>query len=221
MEQVQHWLTLLPQGLVYMLVGAVIGVESLGIPVTGEVALFSASLLAASGHAAIGWVAVAASSGAIVGDSIGYAIGRRGGRNLLERFGRRFPHHFGPVHLAAAERAFTRWGVWAVFFGRFIALLRILAGPLAGALRVPYPRFIMANAAGGIVWASGTAFTVWGLGQVAERWLTDFSWIALAVAVVLGIVTTVIVRRRAERSMRRAYAAEHPGDETAGAGRTS
>ena len=55
----------------------------------------------------------------------------------LERLGRRFPKHLGPPHLAHAERIFARWGVWAVFFGRFVALLRILAGPLAGALKVP------------------------------------------------------------------------------------
>ena len=105
---------------------------------------------------------MAASVGAIVGDSIGYAIGRRGGRPLLERFGRRFPKHFGPPHLARAESIFARWGVWAVFFGRFVALLRILAGPLAGALRVPYRKFLRRpTRAGGIVWAFGTAFVIY------------------------------------------------------------
>jgi membrane protein DedA with SNARE-associated domain len=200
-EQVQHWLAALPPLLVYLVVGATIGIESLGIPLPGEIALVSASLLAATGTANVVWVAVAASAGAIIGDSIGYAIGRRGGRRLLERFGHRFPKHFGPPHLARAERIFERWGVWAVFFGRFVALLRILAGPLAGSLRVPYPRFLLANATGGIVWASGTAFAVWGLGQAAERWLSGFSWVALVVAVLFGIVTTLVIKRRTQRSL--------------------
>src|SRR5436190_8271713 len=157
MDQVQHWLGTLPPLLVYLLVAAVIGTESLGIPVPGEIALVSAALLAATGTVSVGWVAVAASAGAIVGDSIGYSIGRRGGRRLLERLGRRFPRHLGPPHLAQGERLFARFGVSAVFFGRFIALLRILAGPLAGSLKVPYPKFLLATAAGGIIRPSGTA----------------------------------------------------------------
>ena len=114
--------------------------------------------------------------------------------------GRRFPRHFGPAELARAERVFARWGVWAVFFGRFVALLRILAGPLAGALRVPYRKFLVANAAGGIIWAFGTALLIYYVGQAAERYLQDFSWIALAVAVVAGVVTTLYLRRRAARA---------------------
>ena len=133
----------------------------MGIPLPGEITLVSASLLAATGVINLWGVAIAASVGAIVGDSIGYAIGRRGGRPLLERFGRRFPKHFGPPHLARAEQIFAEWGVWAVFFGRFVALLRILAGPLAGALHVPYRKFLIANAAGGIVWAFGTSFVIY------------------------------------------------------------
>ena len=209
MGQVQHWLATLPPILIYLVVGGVIGIESLGIPVPGEIALISASLLAANGVTSVWWVAAAASAGAIVGDSIGYAIGRRGGRALLERVGRRFPRHFGPAHLAKAEKIFARWGVWAVFFGRFVALLRILAGPLAGALKVPYGRFLLANATGGIVWASGTAFAIWGLGQAAERWLSGFSWVALLVAVVVGAVTTLVLKRRAHRAMHEEYEQEH------------
>jgi len=204
-DQVQHWLATLPPILVYLVVGGVIGMESLGIPMPGEIALISAALLAANGVTDIWWVAIAASTGAIVGDSIGYAIGRRGGRALLERFGRRFPRHFGPAHLAKAERIFARWGVWAVFFGRFVALLRILAGPLAGALKVPYGKFLLANATGGIVWASGTAFVIWGLGAAAERWLSGFSWVALLVAIVFGVVTTLVLKRRSHRAMHREY----------------
>src|SRR4051812_16168590 len=133
----------------------------MGVPLPGDIILVTSSIMAAGGMVEIGWVAVAASVGAIVGDSVGYAIGRRGGRAMLERLGRRFPKHLGPAHLARAEQIFARHGVWAVFFGRFVALLRILAGPLAGALHVPYRKFLVANAAGGVIWAGGTAFVIY------------------------------------------------------------
>jgi membrane protein DedA with SNARE-associated domain len=200
MHAVMDWLGALPVELIYLIVGAVILTESMGIPLPGEIILVSASLIAATGVASIWGVAIAAATGAIIGDSIGYAIGRRGGRALLERFGRRFPKHFGPPHLARAEQTFHKYGVWAVFFGRFVALLRILAGPLAGALHVPYRKFLIANAAGGIVWAFGTAFVIFYVGQAAEKYLSGFSWIALALAVVFGIGTTLYLRRRANRA---------------------
>ncbi|WP_135241133.1 DedA family protein [Micromonospora aurantiaca (nom. illeg.)] len=199
MVDVQHWLAALPPGLICLLVGVVIGVESMGIPLPGEIVLVSAALLAATGVVGPEWVAAAAATGAILGDSIGYAVGRRGGRPLLERLGRRFPKHLGPAHLARAELSFARHGVWAVFFGRFVALLRILAGPLAGALRVPYRRFLVANAAGGLVWAFGTTYLLFYVGQAAEHWLKDISWAGLVLAVLAGVVSTAWLRRRAKR----------------------
>ncbi|MFF0655219.1 DedA family protein [Micromonospora tulbaghiae] len=199
MVDVQHWLAALPPALICLLVGGVIGVESMGIPLPGEIVLVSAALLAATGAVGPEWVAAAAATGAIIGDSIGYAVGRRGGRPLLERLGRRFPKHLGPAHLARAELSFARHGVWAVFFGRFVALLRILAGPLAGALRVPYRRFLIANAAGGLVWAFGTTYLLFYLGQAAEHWLKDISWAGLVLAVLAGVVSTAWLRRRAKR----------------------
>jgi membrane protein DedA with SNARE-associated domain len=201
---VEVWLSGLPPTAIYALVGLVIGVESMGIPLPGEITLVTAALLASTGITNPWLVAAAASTGAIVGDSIGYLVGRRGGRSMLERLGRRFPRHFGPKHLARAERTFQRYGVWAVFFGRFVALLRILAGPLAGALKVPYRKFLLANAAGGITWSFGTTFAIYFAGRAAERWLSGFSWVALLVAVLAGIATTLFLRRRALNSSKAA-----------------
>ncbi len=196
LHSVQNWLSSLPPGYLYLLVGLLIAVESMGVPLPGEIALVSAALLASSGYANIAWVVVAGCLGAICGDSIGYLIGHLGGRSFLERLGRRFPSHLGPDQLRRAERIFQRYGVWAIFFGRFVALLRVLAGPLSGALRIPWRKFFVANAAGGIVWAGGTALSVYFVGKAAEQWLSRFSWIALIVAVVAGIVTTMIIRSR-------------------------
>jgi membrane protein DedA with SNARE-associated domain len=191
----------IPPLAVYLIVGGVIGLESLGIPLPGEIALVSAALLASRHTLDINPVAVgaAATIGAIVGDSIGYSIGRRYGMTLFERLGRRFPKHFGPGHVALAKQLFTRWGVWAVFFGRFIALLRIFAGPLAGALKMHYPRFLAANATGALCWAGGTTAVVYFLGLAAEHWLSRFSWVALALAVVIGIGATLLLRERTSR----------------------
>ncbi|MFF3854746.1 DedA family protein [Micromonospora sp. NPDC002575] len=199
MVDVQHWLTALPPVAVYLIVAGVIGVESMGVPLPGEIVLVSAALLAATGVVQPEWVAVAAAFGAIVGDSIGYAVGRRGGRPLLARLGRRFPKHLGPAQLARAEQSFARHGVWAVFFGRFVALLRILAGPLAGALHVPYRRFLLANAAGGLLWAFGTTYLLYSVGRAAEHWLKDISWAGLVLAVLAGLGSTWWLRRRARR----------------------
>ena len=197
MHTIEVWLGTLPSTVVYLVVGVVVGVESMGIPLPGELTLVAAALLAARNIVNPWLVALAASTGAIVGDSIGYAIGRRGGRPLLIRLGRRFPRHLGPQRLARADRTFERYGVWAVFFGRFVALLRILAGPLAGALRVPYRKFLIANAAGGVVWAYSTTFAIYFAGQAAERWFKGFSWVALVIAVLSGLATTAYLRHRA------------------------
>lgn len=197
MHSIEVWLGTIPAIAVYALLLFVIGIESMGVPLPGEVALVSAALLAATGAISPWGVAIAASLGAIIGDSTGYVIGSRGGKPLLARLGRRFPRHLGPPRVAAAERTFQRLGVWAVFFGRFVALLRILAGPLAGALRMPYWKFLPANAGGGTVWATGTTLVIYFLGRAAEKYLSDFSWILLVLVVLAGATTTLILRHRA------------------------
>ena len=209
---VAEYLHAIPPVAILAIVGLVIGLESLGIPLPGEIILVSAALLAAQGVVSPIAVGVCASVGAIVGDSIGYAIGRRGGQALFVKMGRRFPKHFGPTQLASAVRAFERWGVWTVFFGRFIALLRIFAGPLAGALHMRYWKFLVANAAGGITWACGTTAVIYYLGILAEKWLQRFSWIGLVVALLIGLASTLVVRNRAVKN-----ATKHTADHAAAA----
>jgi membrane protein DedA with SNARE-associated domain len=193
----------IPPLAVYGMVGAVVGIESLGIPLPGEIVLVSAALMSSRHELAVNPIGVGAAAvfGAVIGDSIGYAIGRRLGLPLFDRLGRRFPHHFGPAHVKFAERLFDRWGARAVFFGRFIALLRIFAGPLAGALKMRYARFLLANVSGALCWAGGTTALVYYAGMAAERWLTRFSWIALIVAVVCGVIAAVLLRERTSRAI--------------------
>lgn len=174
-----------------------------GHPLPGEIVLVSAAVLSSHPELAVNPIGVggAAVIGAVVGDSIGYSIGRRFGLPLFDRLGRRFPKHFGPGHVALAERLFNRWGVRAVFLGRFIALLRIFAGPLAGALKMPYPRFLAANITGGICWAGGTTALVYFAGMAAQHWLERFSWIALVIAVIAGITAAILLRERTSRAI--------------------
>ncbi|MFC8919317.1 DedA family protein [Streptomyces sp. NPDC057116] len=214
---VQEWLETVPAVSIYILVGVVIGLESLGIPLPGEIVLVSSALLA-SQHGDINpWVLGAcATAGAIIGDSIGYAIGRKGGRPLLAWLGGKFPKHFGEANIAMAERSFEKWGMWAVFFGRFVALLRIFAGPLAGVLRMPYWKFAIANVFGGILWAGGTTAVIYSVGVVAEAWLKRFSWLGLVLAVVVGLTSMLVLKSRAKKAAARAEAQTAAGAATPG-----
>jgi membrane protein DedA with SNARE-associated domain len=198
---VQEWLDTVPAVAIYALVAGVIGLESLGIPLPGEIVLVSAALLS-SQHGDVNPVILGAcaSAGAVVGDSIGYAIGRKGGRPLLAWLGKKFPRHFGEAHVATAERSFEKWGMWAVFFGRFVALLRIFAGPLAGVLHMPYWKFLIANFLGGVIWAGGTTAVIYYIGVVAEDWLKRFSYYGLGAAVLIGVASMLIVRRKAKKA---------------------
>src|ERR1700742_2863744 len=198
---VEALLQSIPPLAVYLVVGGVVGIESLGIPLPGEIVVVSAALMSSHHNLAVNpvGVGVAAVIGAVVGDSIGYTIGRRFGMPLFDRLGRRFPKHFGRGHVALAEMLFNRWGVRAGFFGRFLALLRILAGPLAGALKMHYPRFLAANVSGAICWAGGTTALVYFAGMAAERWMERFSWIGLVIAVVGGLTAAILLRERMSR----------------------
>lgn len=200
---VQALLQSIPPLAVYLVVGGVVGVESLGVPLPGEIMLVSAALMSSHHELAVNpvGVGVAAIIGAVVGDSIGYSIGRRFGLPLFDKLGQKFPKHFGPGHVMLAEKLFNRWGIRAVFFGRFIAILRIFAGPLAGALKMHYQRFLAANVSGAICWAGGTTALIYYAGMAAERWLQDFSWVALVIAVIVGGIATIVLRERTARAI--------------------
>ena len=203
----EPWLALaiaIPTGgmaiLAYLVVGLVIGVESMGVPLPGETTLIAAALLASQQHhLKIEFVILAAAVGAIVGDSIGYFIGRKAGRRLFERLGRRF-HHFSEDRIVRAEKYFHKYGVWTVFFGRFVALLRIFAGPMAGMLRMHYPRFLAANAAGGIAWATTIGVVAYKIGDNADR---IFGRVSVAALIAVGVAVVVLYVVRKVRKRRR------------------
>ncbi|GAA1596657.1 DedA family protein [Kribbella sancticallisti] len=197
--------------LAYLIVGLVIGIESMGVPLPGETTLIAAALLASQGDLNLVIVIAAAGTGAIIGDSIGYFIGRKAGRGLFERLGRRF-RHFSEDRIVKAEKYFQSYGVWTVFFGRFVALLRIFAGPMAGMLRMPYPQFLVANAAGGIAWSTTIGIVAYNIGDNADKIFGALSvWALVAVAAAV-IGAYVVYRLRRRGSERKAADGVQPGD---------
>jgi membrane protein DedA with SNARE-associated domain len=144
-----------PSQIGYVALGAMILGESAGLPIPGETALITAGGLVAAGRLTLPLVIAVAATAAIVGDTVGYWLGRRGGRALLMRDG------FGAVHrrhaVKRADRFFTRYGAATVFFGRWVPGVRIVAAVMAGAARMPWPKFAAANAAGAVCWASTVA----------------------------------------------------------------
>ena len=182
----------------YLAVFLVIAIESLGIPAPGETMLVTAAVYAgATGNLLIEGVIAAAAAGAIIGDNIGYAIGRRGGYRLLLRYGPKL--RIKESHLKVARYVFERHGGKVVFFGRFVAILRTYAAFLAGVGHMEWWRFLACNAAGGIVWA-----TIFGLlgyfGQKAfERLSTPINVALGAIGLLAIVVFTIALRRRTER----------------------
>ena len=126
--------------------------ESMGSPVPGETGVIAASLLAAKGELSIFTLYPAVLFGAILGDSTGYLVGRLGGNMLLRRFGPKIG--LTNERLDAVEARFTSGGLWIVFIARFVPLLRQLNGLVAGSLAMPFHLFLMAQAAGALVWTS-------------------------------------------------------------------
>jgi membrane protein DedA with SNARE-associated domain len=168
-----------------------VGLESLGLPLPGETALVTAAALAALGHLSIYAVVATAVAAAILGDNGGYWIGRTGGVALVRRYGHFL--HLNDAHLERARRFFERHGPKAVFFGRFIALLRTWAALLAGAGRMPYGTFMLYNALGAVCWGVmfGTLGYVFGhnLPQL-EHYIGQASLAAallVSLVVVLGL----------------------------------
>jgi membrane protein DedA with SNARE-associated domain len=177
----------------YPLLFVLVMSESGGVPIPGETALIAAAVLASQGKLEIGLVIALAAAAAIVGDNIGYLIGRKGGRWLLERPGAFYRQR--QEVLRVGEPFFERHGPKAVFFGRFLLGLRIWASWLAGATRMHWRSFALWNALGGISWATGVGLIAYLLGSSAGNALEAFGIYGL-VAVVIAIVGGLVLHRR-------------------------
>jgi membrane protein DedA with SNARE-associated domain len=171
--------------------------ESSGVPLPGETALIAGAVLAASGKLQIELVIALAALGAIVGDNIGYLIGHKGGRWVLERPGR---FHGRRVQtLRMGEAFFERHGPKAVFFGRFVLGLRLWASWLAGATHMRWRSFLFWNALGGVCWATAVGLVAYFLGRSASHAIEAFGiygLIAVSAAVIGGVLAHLRHRRR-------------------------
>lgn len=181
----------------YPLVFLFIMGESAGVPMPGETTVLIAAGAAGSGKGFNIWlVFVFAAAGAIVGDTIGYWIGRRGGRALLGRLSGRL--WFKQDHIEKAERFFARHGGKAVFFGRSVSYLRVLTALMAGVSRMHYPRFLFYNALGGIVWAGIVSFLGFKFGQhlpYIEKIIHEFG-MGLLVCIAAVVLLWYIARKK-------------------------
>jgi membrane protein DedA with SNARE-associated domain len=181
-----------------------VAIESFGIPVPGETALIAFGVLASQGHYSIVAVIAVAAAAAIIGDNLGFwLIGRRGGRALIARF----PWLERRVQrvLPRTEAVIDRYGGRAVFFGRFVSVLRETVAWVAGLAGMSWPRFLFWNAAGGIVWATAVGLLAYYGGKTLANTLSRYG--LYAVIVIVGVVLVALVARRLlPRLIRRAAA---------------
>jgi membrane protein DedA with SNARE-associated domain len=168
-----------------IVVAGVIGLECLGLPVPGETFLVLASIFAEDDLRII-LVVLTAGSAAVVGQMLGYAIGREFGYRLLLRYG--FYLRITESRIKLGQYLFLRHGGKIVFIARFVPLLRSIAGILAGANRMPWRHFMLANVIGAFAWAAFFGFAAYYLGQQVERLATP-----MVVAVGIAAVVFVIV----------------------------
>ncbi|MDX6410599.1 MAG: hypothetical protein QOE91_115 [Gaiellaceae bacterium] len=183
-----------PAGIGYPLLFILVGAESAGALVPGETSLIVAAALASQGRLSLPLVIAVAAGAAIVGDNIGYLIGRRGLRRLLDRPGRMSARR--RQLLASGESFFLRHGRAAVFFGRWLPGLRVFASWLAGANRMHWRRFVLWNALGGIAWATTVGTVAYLLGQSAGGSLGAIGFVGLAIAAIVFAVNRIRNRMR-------------------------
>jgi len=186
---VPQWLTDLFAHYGYAAVFLGVFLENTGLPVPGETMVLAGGALAHAGHLSLGWVIVIAILAAILGDNLGFFIGRNGGRRIVERFGARIG--VTRARLAEFDRFFHRHGAKTVFVARFITGLRVVCAVLAGGSGMEWPTFLFYNASGAVAWSTTIAVVGYFLGKswdTIERVVGGAGLVGLAAAVVLVVV---------------------------------
>lgn len=192
--QLKHWIDSYGYEAIFVLVG----LESIGVPLPGETALITGALYAATTHRLnIAVVITLAALAAIIGDNIGFALGRWGGYRLLNRYGKYV--RLNERRLKIGRYVFLRHGGKVVFFGRFVAVLRTYAAFLAGTNRMSWPRFLIFNAAGGITWAATIGIAYYYIGNTVKHVRGPLDVVLGAVAVAVIVAFFLYLRRTEER----------------------
>jgi membrane protein DedA with SNARE-associated domain len=181
----------------------IVALESAGVPLPGETILVASALLAATtGQISIVVVVLASAAGAIVGDGIGYVVGRRFGLPLIRRYGRYI--RLDENRLLIGRYLFFRYGNVVVFFGRFVAVLRMFAALLAGANSMPAGRFFFFNITGGVCWACLFGFGAYAVGAEIYTISGTLSVISLGLFIATGFALSIFMRRNEVTLRRRA-----------------
>jgi membrane protein DedA with SNARE-associated domain len=200
------WMHDLIQGYGLWVLFFVVMLESMGVPIPGETALVTTALYAGSTHRIdIVSVVLVAAAGAMIGDNIGYLIGRSIGVRLLVRYGRYI--RLDETRLKVGQYLFLRHGGKIVFFGRFVAFLRAFAAVLAGANRMPWPHFLLMNGLGGICWASLFGGGAYLFGEEIKRVAGPVGLLLLVAAIGMAVAGIVFFRRHERELQQRAEAA--------------
>jgi membrane protein DedA with SNARE-associated domain len=164
----------------------VVMLESGGVPLPGETALVAASIFASQGKLNIVEVIAVAAAAAIIGDNLGYWVGRTGGRRLIERFG--LLRRWSERALPWSERFFQRHGAKTIFLARFFSVLRVTAAWLAGISRMHWWTFFLWNATGGICWAALVGLVAYYVGHAAADAIGRYGLLGGAALVVLLVI---------------------------------
>ena len=191
------WLTDLFARYGYFVVFFGVLLENAGVPVPGETILLAGAVLARLGHLSIVSVVSIAVVGAVLGDNVGFLIGRRGGRRLLERHGRLLG--LTGARLNQFDAFFARHGAKTVFIARFVTGLRVVGAVLAGASTLPWGTFLLFNAAGAVAWATTFGAVGYALGyswETIERWIGHLGLILLVVVAVVAVLALARSRKR-------------------------
>lgn len=182
----------------YWVVALGVGIESAGVPFPGETVLVVAATYAGNTHRLeLAPVVASAAAGAMVGDNLGFMVGRAGGLRLLRRYGARV--RLDERRIKLGIWLFRRYGALVVFLGRFVAVLRTWAAFLAGTNKMPWGRFLVANAAGGVVWAWVVGALAYNFGAAAAHIAGRAGWALLGVAILVVLVAASFFRRHEHR----------------------
>jgi membrane-associated protein len=168
----------------YWAVALALLLENAGVPVPGETILLLASFLAYTERdLRLGWIIVVGTIAATVGDNLGFALGYYGGRPLLERYKSVF--RIQRKTLERGESVFARFGAFTVFFARFIFGMRVIAGPMAGVLRMPWRKFLLFNFLGAVVWVTAISGAAYLFGRHWERLQQDVGRFDTGIAILV------------------------------------
>jgi membrane protein DedA with SNARE-associated domain len=188
--------------------------EDFGLPTPGETMLIAGAVLASHGALNIYWLLLIAWLGAVIGDSIGYLIGAKGGHRLLTRYGARVG--ITEERLKKVEAFFARYGDIVVVFARFFLILRQFNGIVAGTLEMPWPRFLLYNAIGAALWVGFWGGATYWIGRQFFEYLRSFGWTGRTVLAIIALGVVALIARFwwQWRSHQQAAAAPAIGDKT-------